>query len=203
LSSKAQPAKTEVPKQNPQQAPTASTDDKLHRWIHDQYRESAFTTVGFMGWKKFQRALIAQKPDQKAQINEAFEQVRQAGHEYSLQDPVELHKAMSAARRKQEGNQVEESPSKAVSSNGKSEPAPKPTRKVEFGAADASLPTFTFIVGNSASSSTVPAAPIDYGFDPDMPAQEVVAGTNLPLRIAQPVPISSKVNASWKFCEYF
>jgi hypothetical protein len=46
----------------------SDTEKQLYRWIQDQYETCAFTSVSFIGWGKFQNALIDQQPQQRDQI---------------------------------------------------------------------------------------------------------------------------------------
>jgi hypothetical protein len=45
----------------------------LYRWIQTQYLDTAFNTVGFVGWKKFEAALAEQKLAQKGEIGPALQ----------------------------------------------------------------------------------------------------------------------------------
>jgi hypothetical protein len=51
-------------------------EKQLYPWIQAQYHsESSFKVPsGFIGWKKFQKLLIDQKPQQRDQIISAFKQ---------------------------------------------------------------------------------------------------------------------------------
>jgi hypothetical protein len=54
----------------------AEAEKQLYPWIQAQYHsESSFKVPsGFIGWKKFQKLLIDQKPQQRNQIISAFKQ---------------------------------------------------------------------------------------------------------------------------------
>jgi hypothetical protein len=49
-----------------------NTNEQLYQWIQRQYHNSAFTSIGFIGWGKFQTALISQKPEQQDLIISAL-----------------------------------------------------------------------------------------------------------------------------------
>jgi hypothetical protein len=55
------------------EAKTTKHEKSLYRWIQAQYLDSAFNTVGFVGWKKFEAALTKQKPEQKGEIDQALQ----------------------------------------------------------------------------------------------------------------------------------
>jgi len=49
-------------------------DVELYKWIQARYSDSAFTTVGFIGWVNFREALQSEKPQQRSQIEAAIQQ---------------------------------------------------------------------------------------------------------------------------------
>jgi hypothetical protein len=56
--------------------PVTEAEKQLYLWIQAQYHSgSSFKVVsGFIGWKKFQKVLVAQKPQQRDQIISALGQ---------------------------------------------------------------------------------------------------------------------------------
>jgi hypothetical protein len=55
------------------EAKTNKHEKSLYRWIQTQYLDTAFNTVGFVGWKKFEAALAEQKLAQKGEIGPALQ----------------------------------------------------------------------------------------------------------------------------------
>jgi hypothetical protein len=69
-----QPTNTPKPVREPlKHASVKDTGEQLYQWIRVQYETCAFTSVGFIGWGKFQDALTNEKPQQRNQINSALQ----------------------------------------------------------------------------------------------------------------------------------
>jgi hypothetical protein len=55
--------------------PVREAERQLYPWIQAQFHESSFQgPYGFIGWEKFQKMLIDQKPQQQDQIISALGQ---------------------------------------------------------------------------------------------------------------------------------
>jgi hypothetical protein len=46
----------------------SEANKKLYQWIQKQFLDTAFNSVGFIGWSKFQASLIQEQPLRRADI---------------------------------------------------------------------------------------------------------------------------------------